>query len=51
MTDKALHWNAGGPKGWTTACGIESANFVEHRQDRNQVTCQRCVRSLRKDKL
>lgn len=41
-----LHWNIGGPRGWTTACGIESASFVEHDDEREGVTCKRCLRAL-----
>lgn len=42
MTEPKLHFNVGGPRGWTTACGIESASFDEKWDD---VDCKRCLRS------
>lgn len=41
--ERELRWhlNVGGPRGWTTACGIESASFV--RDDEvEEVDCRRC---------
>jgi hypothetical protein len=35
------HLNVGGPRGWTTACGIESHSFVTER-DADEVDCSRC---------
>jgi hypothetical protein len=36
------HFNIGGPRGWTAACGIESSSFVSKW---DEVDCQRCLNS------
>lgn len=40
--DGPYHLNIGGPRGWTTACGIESASFVSDN-DLEGVDCGRCL--------
>lgn len=51
MTDRQMkvHLNVGGPRGWTTACGIESASFVDQHlvEDHDEVDCRRCLQALR----
>lgn len=43
-----VHLNIGGPRGWTTACGIESSSFIDQAkaEDHWQVDCKRCRRKL-----
>lgn len=39
-----LHFNVGGPRGWTTACGIESSSFTDKPSEWDEVDCQRCLK-------
>ena len=39
-----IHFNVGGQRGWTTACGIESSSFVEKLDEWDEVDCKRCLR-------
>jgi hypothetical protein len=43
-----VHLNVGGPRGWTTACGIESSSFVDKdkKEDHFMVDCKRCLKSM-----
>src|SRR5690348_16556745 len=41
------HFNVGGPRGWTTACGIESRSFVDKPTEWNEVDCCRCLERRR----
>lgn len=45
MREEKLHINVGGPRGWTTACGISSANFVDKMDELEDVDCERCLNS------
>jgi hypothetical protein len=46
-TEPKLHLNVGGPRGWTTACGIESASFVDEHESED-VDCKRCLKAMEK---
>lgn len=49
MSDEPkTHLNVGGPRGWTTACGIESSSFVDkHPADEHYaVDCKRCLKVM-----
>lgn len=45
-----IHLNVGGPRGWTTACGIESASFVDQHltDEHDQINCERCLAAIAK---
>lgn len=47
------HLNVGGPRGWTTACGIESSDFVDQHKvdDHFMVDCKRCLKAMEKMEL
>jgi hypothetical protein len=53
MTEREpkLHLNVGGPRGWTTACGIESSSFVDqHKTDEHEdIDCRRCLKVMEKN--
>lgn len=43
-----VHLNVGGPRGWTTACGIESSSFVDQHlvEEHDEVDCRRCLQRM-----
>jgi hypothetical protein len=44
MAEERTHFNVGGPRGWTAACGIESSSFVGKPEDWDDVDCRRCMK-------
>jgi hypothetical protein len=48
MTKEKTHLNIGGPRGWTTACGIESSSFIDQHKiaDYDEVDCKRCLKAM-----
>jgi hypothetical protein len=48
--NRKTHLNVGGPRGWTTACGIESSSFVDlHKPEEHvDIDCKRCLRAMKR---
>lgn len=51
--NRKWHLNVGGPRGWTTACGIESSSFIDaHKHDEHfMIDCKRCLAAMKPAQL
>ena len=47
MSEPRTHFNIGGARGWTTACGMESHSFVDMNAEWAQVDCAKCLKRRR----